>query len=334
MSLRLLYRGSLRSCNYGCDYCPFVPAAPSPAAVDRDRAALDRFVAWARGQREPLSILFTPAGEALIHPWYRSAVVELSALPQVERVAVQTNLSGDLAWLAAADPRSVALWTTFHPSRVALERFVASCRALDALGLRYSVGTVGLREHLEPARSLRRLLDAGVYLWVNAYRDGGSGYYQPAEIAAFSAIDPLFPLGLRRHASRGRSCRAGASAISVDAEGTLRRCHFVAEPVGNLYTTGATAALTERPCPNKCCDCFIGYAHLDALGLGALFGAGLLERIPATPIWRQPEQCAATLAAAAGGAGADAENVSRSGRQPGGRRFDRPGHGSKLAFKI
>ena len=48
-------------------------------------------------------------------------------------------------------------------------------------------------------------------------------------------IDPLFPINNIRHPSRGESCRAGPSVISVDGDGTVRRCHFVREPIGNIY---------------------------------------------------------------------------------------------------
>ena len=74
--------------------------------------------------------------------------------------------------------------------------------------------------------------------------------------------------------------------ISVDGDGTIRRCHFVREPIGNLYDPGFEAALVERPCPSATCSCHIGYVHLDAVGLYPAFAGGILERIPAAPIWR------------------------------------------------
>ncbi len=69
--------------------------------------------------------------------------------------------------------------------------------------------------------------------------------------------------------------------VAVDGEGTMRRCHFVPEPIGNLYDPGFADALIERPSPNETCGCHIGYVHLDDLGLAPVFGEGLLERIPA-----------------------------------------------------
>ena len=106
-------------------------------------------------------MLFTPWGEGLVRSWYRRAMVELSHLPHVRRVAIQTNLSCRPGWLAEADLDTLALWVTYHPGQVARERFLARCRDLAARGVRFSVGVVGLPEHLGHARRLRADLPDG-----------------------------------------------------------------------------------------------------------------------------------------------------------------------------
>ncbi len=290
MTTSLLYRGPLASCNFDCSYCPYALRASSVDELTADRTALRRFVDWVRAQRDPHAILFTPWGEALIRSWYREALVELSRMPQVERVAIQTNLACRLDWLNGADLDCLALWISFHPSQVGYDAFLGRCRALDAIGVRFSVGLVGLREHLEVARALRRDLPESVYLWINAYKSEGPDYYRPGEAPMFAEIDPLFPLSDRAHESRGESCRTGASVFSVDGNGDLRRCHFVDEKLGNLYDDGLDPVRAERRCPNDSCHCHIGYVHLDPLDLYPVFGGGLLERIPAprVPAQRRP----------------------------------------------
>ncbi len=283
--LHVLYRGPLGSCNYHCAYCPFAKHVSDTAELEHDRAALARFVDWAQRAGVELTILFTPWGEALIRRWYREALVELSRLRAVRKVAIQTNLSCRVDWLARADRRHVGLWCTFHPTETPLERFLDRCRRLDELGIRYSAGIVGLREHLEQARALRRALPASVYVWVNAYKSAGADYYTANESEAFTRIDPLFPINNCHHPSRGRSCRAGAGSISVDGDGDVRRCHFVGRVMGNLYGQDLAEVLAERPCPNATCGCHIGYVNLDYLGLAPLFGDGLPERIPARSRW-------------------------------------------------
>lgn len=277
--LRLLYRGALKSCNYACGYCPFAKTRETRAEMERDREQVERFVAWATDYPGRLGILFTPWGEALVRPWYRQALVTLSKLPHVERVAIQTNLAAPLDFVAEADREALALWTTFHPSQVSRGRFVARCRELDALGARYSVGVVGLREHFAELRALRAELAPETYLWVNAYKRDAD-YYADDEVAWLTALDPHFALNRVYHPSQGQACRTGATVLSVDGEGGLRRCHFVDAPLGNLYRDPLPRLLRERPCPQASCGCFIGYAHLERLELERAFGPNLLERIP------------------------------------------------------
>jgi MoaA/NifB/PqqE/SkfB family radical SAM enzyme len=243
--LTILYRGPLASCDYDCPYCPFAKRRDTPEQLRADRAALERFTAWVAAQEHRVSVLFTPWGEGLVRSWYRRALTELSHLPHVERVAIQTNLSHRVAWTSDADPAKLALWATYHPGQVGYERFLGKCRELTERGVRHSVGIVGEPDHLD------------------------------------AAIDPLFSVSRYPHASRGLACRTGKTVVSVDGEGTVRRCHFVPAVLGNLYDGSFRDALAPRPCPKDMCDCHIGYVHLEPLGLYDTFAGGVLERIPA-----------------------------------------------------
>jgi hypothetical protein len=100
-------------------------------------------------------------------------------------------------------------------------------------------------------------------------------------------IEPLFPINNRRHPSLGRASRAGHSVTSVDGDGTMRRCHFIKTPIGNIYDPDFATILRERPCTNATCGCHIGYVHLDDLKLYDVFGDGILERISTQPTWRR-----------------------------------------------
>ncbi|MFF2921374.1 STM4011 family radical SAM protein [Streptomyces celluloflavus] len=280
MDLTILYRGPLASCDYDCPYCPFAKRRDSRAQLTADRAALAHFAEWAAAQGEHgdrLSILCTPWGEGLVRSWYRRTLAELSRLPHIRRVAIQTNLSCRTDWLAEADLDTLALWCTYHPGQTPYDRFLAKTRELTALGARFSVGIVGFPEHLEHARRLRADLPEQVYLWVNA-AEGRS--YTDAEAARWTALDPLFRFSRHPHESAGLPCRTGESVISVDGDGTVRRCHFVPAELGNLYDGSYRTALRPRACPRSVCDCHIGYVHLETLPLYDVFAGGVLERIP------------------------------------------------------
>jgi hypothetical protein len=284
--MRILYRGPLASCNYDCPYCPFAKRRDPPELLRADRAALERFVGWVEAHPgEPTEVLFTPWGEGLTRSWYRTALTRLSHLPHVGRAAIQTNLAGRLDWVADADPGSLALWCTFHPGQVSLERFLRQAATLHRHGIRHSVGVVGLPGHHADAVALRSALPSDVYVWINA-ADGHM--YTPQEEAAWTAIDPLFGYSVRPHRSLGRSCRTGDEVISVLGDGTVRRCHFVPEPLGNLYD--GTWRPTTAPCPKQECDCHIGYVHLRTLPLYEVFAGGVLERVPHDlPLWSVPQ---------------------------------------------
>ncbi|XVQ09038.1 STM4011 family radical SAM protein [Spirillospora sp. CA-255316] len=277
--LTILYRGPLASCDYDCPYCPFAKRRDTPEQLRADRAALERFTGWVRDREHAVSVLFTPWGEGLVRSWYRRALVELSHLPHVERVAIQTNLSHRVDWTAEADLSRLALWTTYHPGQVPYERFLGKCRDLAARGVRFSVGVVGQPEHLDAARRLRADLPGEVYLWVNA-AEGRT--YTDAEAAEWTALDPLFAYSREPHPSKGLPCRTGETVVSVDGEGTVRRCHFIPTVLGNLYDGSYRTALRPRPCPADMCDCHIGYVHLEPLGLYDVFAGGILERIRTT----------------------------------------------------
>jgi len=293
-ALTILWRGSLESCNYGCGYCPFAKTHDDREALARDRSALERFEGWLTNRETPTSVLITPWGEALIRGYYRAAMTRLSHLPQIETIAVQTNLSCSVNWLGDADLNHIALWCTYHPGETDRAAFLRKIHHLEEMGARYSVGTVGVRDALPDIEDLRRDLPPKAYLWVNAYRTPPHRY-SPDDIARITAIDPLFKLNTRTYPTKGRACWAGETAISVTADGTAHRCHFIPEKIGNIYAEDIDQALRPRACSAQSCRCHIGYAQLKDMDLQGLYGPGFLER--RAPEGLGPDAASARLSA-------------------------------------
>jgi hypothetical protein len=268
-------------------YCPFAKRQENQRELADDREALERFVTWVGLQQShghELSVFFTPWGEALIRRWYQQALVRLTRMPHVRKAAIQTNLTSSLEWVNACDLSKLALWCSYHPGETTRDRFLGQCRSLTAAGARYSVGIVGLKEYLREAYTLRMALPPGVYLWINAIKRV-EDYYTVAETDAFAAIDPLFAVNNTNHPSLDLPCRAGQSVFSVDGAGTMRRCHFIPEPIGNIYKENWHESLRPATCTNRMCGCHIGYVHMPHLSLYEVFGDGVLERIPQSRIW-------------------------------------------------
>ncbi|MCP4148859.1 MAG: radical SAM protein, partial [bacterium] len=234
MTLTILYRNNLTGCNYTCSYCPF-HQKKTEVERKRDCGELGAFVKWVRergSENREDSIFFTPAGEVLVLSWYREAIRELAGMPHVKKVAVQTNLSSPLEWLAGCEKGKVGIWATYHPGQVTQREFLMQCRRLDEKAISYSVGMVGIKEQIPEIRAMRKKLPESTYLWVNAYKEI-PGYYSKGEVEQLEVVDPLFRYNLEGFKSRGRGCRCGEAVVSIYGDGTVKRCHFEKKIIGN-----------------------------------------------------------------------------------------------------
>ncbi len=281
MNWRILYLGSLNSCNYSCSYCPFADSKSSRAEITKDATDLTGFCSWIENQplENDLSILFAPRGEALIWPYYQTALVRLSHQPHVSTLVAQTNLSGSSAWASDADRSTLVLWCTFHPEEVAIDVFLAKLDHLDQIGIPYSVGVVGKKDAVDEIQQLRDRLPKDRYLWINAYKDVAN-YYGASEVGLFNKIDPHFSLNLKDYPSRGKPCWAGESSFSIEGDGSVFRCNLIRQKIGNIYQQTLVSMATRKSCSRDLCDCYIGYINLKNLDMGAIYGERILARIP------------------------------------------------------
>ena len=72
---QICYRGSLKSCNYSCSYCPFSKKKSSTKELQQDREALFRFVESIEGPCGHVqAVQIVPYGEALLHGYYWEAL--------------------------------------------------------------------------------------------------------------------------------------------------------------------------------------------------------------------------------------------------------------------
>ncbi|MFC9773741.1 STM4011 family radical SAM protein [Paenibacillus chitinolyticus] len=281
MKATLYYRGSLSSCNYDCPYCPFSKNKDSAATLAKDRRQVETFTDWAESQGAEghrLSVFFNPYGEGLTHRWYKEAMVRLSHMEHVDKVAIQTNLSAGLAWTGELDPKKTAFWVTYHPGQTTEEKFLEQVLQLYRRGIPFSVGSVGVKSAFGRLESLRRSLPSDVYMWVNAFKDKRD-YYTDEDRAFLRSLDPLFDLNAEDYESRGRACGTGLDVFYVQGPGIVKRCYKDRRVIGHLYRDGLDALSQPRPCGMDCCDCYIGYIHMPDLQLRKRYGDGLLERI-------------------------------------------------------
>lgn len=281
MNATVYFRGSLSSCNYDCPYCPFSKTRDTAVTLAKDRDQVRAFVAWAGQQQAEghrLSVFFNPYGEGLVHRWYREAMIELTAMPHVDKTAIQTNLSCKLDWIEQLDRDKAAFWVTYHPGQTTESTFLAQCLILYRQGVRFSVGSVGVKGAFDRLSSLRRALPDDVYMWINAFKDQ-KRYYTEADLAFLRGIDPHFDKNAADYDSMGRGCRTGLDVFFVQGSGIVKRCYKDRRVIGHLYRDGLAGLSADRPCGMRCCDCYIGYIHMPELQLDRLYGERILERI-------------------------------------------------------
>lgn len=281
MRATVYFRGSLTSCNYDCPYCPFSKNKDNAATLARDRSQVEAFVRWALGQAafgHRLSVFFNPYGEGLIHRWYREAMVELSHMGHIDKVAIQTNLSSGTDWTERLNAGKAAFWATYHPGQTDEAGFVARCLGIHGRGVPLSVGSVGVKSAFAALSSLRRALPEDVYMWVNAFKDKAD-YYSAEDLSFLRGIDPQFDRNLNDYESFGRACGAGETVFYVQGSGLVKRCYKDRRIIGHLYRDGLTGLTRARACAMPSCGCYIGYIHMPELELEGVYGDGLLERI-------------------------------------------------------
>jgi sulfatase maturation enzyme AslB (radical SAM superfamily) len=276
---KIFYRGKLDSCNYTCSYCPFSKNKISKSNLMEDEVALKNFLSWVCSRSESMHVMITPWGEAAVYDYYQRALIELSQRNHVKTAAIQTNLSGSIAWVGEADLSRLALWVTWHPDQIPFDKFHAKARQLLDLGVRYSVGVVALPEFVESAKKLREMLPKQIYVWMNAAKEQCINY-GPNLLAEIGNVDPLFRLNLNNYPSKNLPCSAGRSSLLIDATGNVQRCHLVNESLGNIYQMDLQDILRvdDTCCPNEVCDCYLGHINFKKALFEDKFGDNVIWR--------------------------------------------------------
>ncbi len=298
------YRGSLKSCNYACEYCPFSKKTASAGEIRRDEKQLARFVDTLCGMDgQACSVQIVPYGEALLHEYYWREMARLSRREHIELVGAQTNGSFPVEHMLAiyrehgGDVEKLRLWCTFHPAMTTGEAFLHQCQLLLENEISFCVGTVGVPEQREDIRWLRENLPAEVYLWVNRY-DALKRAYSEEEVLAFLEIDPFFFLELAYPKAEVSGC---GHSVFVEGDGSCKRCNIDRGKTWNLYDSlepgrwmagnsgmAGDGKLSQDmgqgipPCHRKRCSCFLAYCNQSSMPL-QIFGKYPAFRIPSFP---------------------------------------------------
>ena len=289
----VLYRGSLKSCNYQCSYCPFSKRpGQNKDKLNRelrnDREQWFSFVKMISENAEKYnvrSVMITPYGEALIHPWYWEGLSRLCGRGDIEAAGAQTNLSFpvepffELFRKGGGKPERLRLWATFHLEMTSVDVFAKKCAELSGLGIRLCAGAVGVPENMELIKRLRRKLPEGIYLWINRM-DGMRRAYTPKETSGFLEIDPYFYRELLPHPANDAECRG---RMFLEADDRMRACNLAPAQKRGVKELSEGEALSAPVCGRRRCSCYLAYGGRDNFMNQAMFGPYPLFRIPRRP---------------------------------------------------
>ncbi len=269
MKRQWYYRGSLKSCNYSCSYCPFSKKRGSSRERQADKEALFRFINEINGQQEfGGAVQIVPYGEALVHSYYWEGLARLSQNPRLDAVGAQSNFSFPAELMISTFCKQggrldkLRLWGTFHPEMTSIEQFVQQCLFLSSQGISYCVGAVGVPGQWETIRRLRSLLPSSIYLWINKM-DGMKRPYTSSEIEAFLEIDEYFEMELLHHRADASLC---GDNWFIEADGTIHRCNICRQSLGNLYDyDNKEMNMIQKEKRNSCsrreCSCYLSYCN-------------------------------------------------------------------------
>lgn len=309
----ICYRGSLKSCNYRCSYCPFSKHRASVQELEKDRQNFGRFcesIADRAAEFDIGAVFVVPYGEASIHRWYWEGLGRLAGLDSLERVGLQTNLSfsveeclaifdlysGDanrengreidresdketsektVRGISGAARRKLCIWATFHPEMTDMETFVDKCHRLADSGVNLCVGAVGAPQNIPLLGRLRERLSPDLYLWINKM-DGLGRAYTEEEKRDFLELDPFFGLECSSPAADVAMC---SDRCFVEADGRIRACNIGRIKEGNWYQSEQEEIF--RPlCGKKRCSCYLAYGGRADFEGRQFFGAYPIFRVP------------------------------------------------------
>ena len=280
----IYYRGFIKSCNYRCSYCAFAKGSGNREEMRREENGLRRFYEQIRRQAEAVQIFFLPYGEGMIYPMYQAILADLSALPQVRAVGIQTNLSWKPeSFLRLLRQRGnagkIRLWATYHPEMTSRAGFLDRIKQL-ADEVEIAAGMVATLENEDEIRALRAELPPPIYLWLNAM-DRRKAAFSREIIERLQAIDPMFGYEFARYrqeASGGAGfCRCLVAENQYLDRGMVRPGCFFQK----------SEKRKNQLCHNhRLCDCYLGYSNFAGNPLARFFGANRAFRIPQKRQWQ------------------------------------------------
>lgn len=255
----IYYRGIAKDCNYDCSYC-ILEKSNNKNRLNDERY-LNKFVNYIRKTKftRPVSIMFTPHGEALTKEYYYKAIAKLTQVESVAFVSCQTNGSFSFKKFTQrmeehnVNYKKLALWVTYHPETLGNRIYDFSNKIIELSSkVKISLGVVGLKEYRSEIATIHNSIPPRVHYWINKPNGVKT---QPSEL--FEKIDKNYRFENNIYKCEIDNCRAGVDSIVVKEKGEVYMCHQSRKSIGNLYEN--EKIIREKSAPR--CDCFLTYSQ-------------------------------------------------------------------------
>lgn len=261
----IYYRGFSKDCNYDCSYCILEKERTNNNRLNDERY-LNKFINYIRKTKfnQPVSIMFTPHGEALTKDYYYKAMAKLTQFDNVAVVSCQTNCSFTAKKFFEkmekfnVNYKKLSLWVTFHPETVGTRVYDFANKLIElSTKITLSVGVVGFKEYSKEIAIIHNSIPPRINYWINKPEGLKS---QSSEL--FKKIDKNYHLENNIYKCDLNSCSAGIISLLVKEKGEVFLCHRSKKSIGNLYDD--TEIIREKSASR--CDCFLTYSFKKDIG--------------------------------------------------------------------
>lgn len=258
-------------CNYKCPYCP--QTHDRFARIGKYAAhAFDNYplAKWVNAfsyhfQERRLSLVITGGEPMLDRENMVPLLKQLTAMPAVECIRIDTNASGKLDNFKEVDPEKIILNCSYHPSQVSKESFLNAIKQLLYFG--YKIGMVNFimgTDNFDIFKKVKEeIFELGIPINPNP-QFNLEGPYSTEHLAVLKEELPRadFLYKTQGLSPYGNKCLFPSLAYQMDQTGKIHvGCHPQAS--GSFFENSLPPTfIGPVPCPNNSCMCLDMYSFL------------------------------------------------------------------------
>ncbi len=259
-------------CNYNCPYCPqehqrFARTTDGYTAHAFDNFSLQKWCnAFSHHFHDRHLSLIVTGGEPMLDKKNMAPLLkELTSMPTVECIRIDTNASWKPNDYRGVDPQKITLMCTYHPSQTSKEQFLASIKELLNQGYAITlINFVMSKDNFDTFRLMKQeIFELGIPLHPNPLWNS-AGQYSDRDLTILKEELPLedYPYRTQIVSPFGHKCLFPSLAYQMDQTGRIQvGCH--PQISGSFFENDLPPTFAGPPlCPQNICVCCSMYSFL------------------------------------------------------------------------